>query len=204
MLVGEASDLEVYPGLRDALGVQPRHGPVRLPGHPEPGVHQESDLLVLAPDGLGEGVDDERTVVADHLHHGVARRPAVRLHGGRERPHQCLPGPPLLRQRPVAQHDPAEVLGLALHEVLGEDMAVVQVEELGRDPRIRPEVRGGLGEDGTTVFLQHAHDVPLRSAGAQGGLAHPEHGGQSQPRRGFRRKGQGRRESSRRPGGRSG
>ncbi len=109
-------------------------------------VDQELHLVPLPVELGGDGVDDERAVVGDHLKHGVAGGPAVGLDAGREARDEDLAGLPGAGEGKVAEDAAPHVVGVPGGQILGQDVAVVEVDQLGRVDRRGVEVGSGFGQ----------------------------------------------------------
>ena len=145
LLSGDPRDLDVQPRL-GGLAAEPDDGAVGVALDAELGVDEEPDLVPLPVELGRDGVDDERGVVGDHLEDGVARGPAVGLHRRGEARHEDLAGAARPGEGEMAEHPAPDVVGVPGGQILGQDVAVVEVDQLGRVDRRGVEVGSGFGQ----------------------------------------------------------
>ena len=124
----------------------------------------------------GHRVDEERHVVGDDLDHRVSgRRPAGVGGTGGDDPHRGGALRSRLREPVVGGQRAVQVLGAALDEVLGGDVAVVGDQEVldlvvGGSPRALRVTRGvgGAGEQFGLVVLERGEHAPTLGPGCDG------------------------------------
>ncbi len=143
-----------------------RHGRARagrIALHATDRVESRMQREPLPVDFHGHGIDQERHVVVDDFHHGVAAVPAVLLQARVVDPHARLAGRELLAELPVRHRGAVEIGDAARDDVLGVGQLVVlpherleQRSDIGRtSARQGHHVRHRL-EDFVFVLGRHA------------------------------------------------
>ena len=179
--VAVAVDLEVHPGLAQDPELGGRAAPVdaarvcgppvedllelagRVAAHEHQRVHNDVDGAAHAHQLGGDRVHEEGHVVGDDLDNGVPAGPALLLELGVE--HLDLGGADRagLRELPVGQGGPEEILGGAGEQVLGGHVSVVPPEEALEPftPHVVGQLGGGVQQLLTRLLQRHGHACGL-------------------------------------------